>query len=494
MMAILSSGIPAADVVLNLLLQVTAVSLTVLAVARLALRGHPAARHAVLACALVVIWLGPLWLTAARLTGLPRVQLLPEQMVASGARADSAAAASGLADPGAMARESVAHPRSDWPLVLVAWAAGSVFLLLRLGYGWMVIRRLQSSARAVERADLNDVLDDVCRNLRLRDLPLVLATDRAGTPLAIGLWRPCVLLPDELVRQLPTGELRQVLAHECAHAMRRDPAMVLLQRLTAAVFWVHPLIHLVNRDLSQAREEVCDNHVLRVAGAAQYSRTLLRIAESMKPEDGVLSVALLPWQWSLEHRIRGILSERRDRMTRASRWIVAATAVGLGTMATLAGCAGERGGSSRVAVIAGGERQAVLPHVVPYELGHAWFRSGDGITITQLTGSSEKIRVGETYIVRGHYKLASAEKACLAFFVTARNEESGKGPTESRQRMTVSRGEGDFMLAMKMATDGYPHVSFYPLPSGEGFGGVYFGQGESVLRKGWKHEGASPAQ
>lgn len=54
------------------------------------------------------------------------------------------------------------------------------------------------------------------------------------------------------------------------------------------------------------------------------------------------------------------------------------------------------------------------------------------------------------------------------------------------QTMTVARGSGSFRLVKTMQHDGHLHVSFYPVPSGSSFGGVYFGQGEGVLRnKGW---------
>jgi hypothetical protein len=47
--------------------------------------------------------------------------------------------------------------------------------------------------------------------------------------------------------------------------------------------------------------------------------------------------------------------------------------------------------------------------------------------------------------------------------------------------MIVKRGSGEFTLKLPMPYDGWPHVSFYPAEGGTGFGGVYFGTGDSVL-------------
>ena len=54
--------------------------------------------------------------------------------------------------------------------------------------------------------------------------------------------------------------------------------------------------------------------------------------------------------------------------------------------------------------------------------------------------------------------------------------------------MRIEKGTGTFRLVKTMREEGYLHVSFYPVPTGGSFGGVYFGQGEWVLHhKGWSY-------
>src|SRR5205085_1358200 len=64
----------------------------------------------------------------------------------------------------------------------------------------------------------------------------------------------------------------------------RRPAV--LQRLAVILFWPHPLIHQLDRELARAREEVCDNFVLRRTAAPAYARTLLQVAESVQGKRG----------------------------------------------------------------------------------------------------------------------------------------------------------------------------------------------------------------
>jgi len=130
-----------------------------------------------------------------------------------------------------------------------------------------------------------------------------------------------------------------------------------------------------------------------------------------------------------------------------------------------------------------------LPHAVQFELGKSEFAPGDSITILQVRGTSEGITVGETYSVDGTYVLASHDAADLAFYATTVGA-SGPTPVDPQQHVKIKKGSGSFHLVKTMSQDGYLHVSFYPLESGSGFGGVYFGQRDRVLHA-WSHSGSA---
>ena len=129
------------------------------------------------------------------------------------------------------------------------------------------------------------------------------------------------------LRTLQEPELADILVHECAHAVRRHHVIAMLQRIAAMLFWPHPLVHLMNRELARAREEVCDNYVLRRSNATRYARTLLELSQlfvgvSPKP----VSLGLFHCRWRLEDRIADLLDRRRRIMIRVNRWTTAGLA------------------------------------------------------------------------------------------------------------------------------------------------------------------------
>ncbi len=123
-----------------------------------------------------------------------------------------------------------------------------------------------------------------------------------------------------------------------------------------------------------------------------------------------------------------------------------------------------------------------LPFHVKVEKGAAKFLDGDEIVIEEIRGTAATVTPGNIYWIKGTYKLNSAPKATLAAFTTATNADDGKSRVLAVQRVSVEKGEGEFALYLPMTVNGFPHVSFY---NGGGFGGVYFGTGETILKTWW---------
>ena len=101
--------------------------------------------------------------------------------------------------------------------------------------------------------------------------------------------------------------------------------------------------------------------------------------------------------------------------------------------------------------------------------------SGDLITITEVRGPADTLVVGNTYEVRGTYKLVSQDKALLMVNVTTEARQPHEShPALTKQKMSVEKGEGSFTLQFHMWHEGMPHVSFYPAKGGQGFASRYF--------------------
>ena len=114
--------------------------------------------------------------------------------------------------------------------------------------------------------------------------------------------------------------------------------------------------------------------------------------------------------------------------------------------------------------------------LLAFELGTTRFAAGDDIHIDEIRGDDPAFGDGGSYVVRGHYTLASHPNALLAI-----NETNGES-TGSQKDVKVDGGTAAFELRCNVVHRGWPHIAFYPASGGTTFGGVHFGHGDSVFR------------
>ncbi len=210
--------------------------------------------------------------------------------------------------------------RTAVPPLLLIWFAIAATLLAKLAIDCLVLTRILRLAVPIADAAIQESFAQVVRTLQLRRPPELVLSERVSAPCSAGLIRPRVVLPKNLLCRVTPQQLRDVFVHEVAHVIRRDQAILWLQNVAAALFWFHPLVKALNRQLARAREEICDNHVLGTTDAPTYSRTLLslaRLAQSGSPLPA--AVGLFTSRWKLEDRVAGLLDERRSRGTCLTR-------------------------------------------------------------------------------------------------------------------------------------------------------------------------------
>src|SRR5262245_32679041 len=107
----------------------------------------------------------------------------------------------------------------EW--LLWTWIAVATLFVASAAPGWRRAHSRRATGRRVDDPDVRLVIARAARTGGLQRAPLVLAVPELSTPLVTGFVRPCVLLPEEVLR-LPASELEMTLAHEMAHVARGD--------------------------------------------------------------------------------------------------------------------------------------------------------------------------------------------------------------------------------------------------------------------------------
>ncbi|WP_010588085.1 M56 family metallopeptidase [Schlesneria paludicola] len=206
-------------------------------------------------------------------------------------------------------------------LLVAVWLMGFAYRVWQFARLCRRVHSLVEHTTLVTERRILDVLQEVADQLELRRTVTMSASPALNNPFVFGVIHTQVIVPIWLLSSDNESQLRHVLLHELSHIARGDLQIGLIQRCATTLFWFHPLVHLASIILSNAREELCDNDVLRNSSAVDYSRTLLRIAEMFAGPVERPALSLFSRRQTLESRIAALLDPRRDQTTRLPRRI-----------------------------------------------------------------------------------------------------------------------------------------------------------------------------
>lgn len=178
--------------------------------------------------------------------------------------------------------------------------------LLRLLIGWYrvtgLLRRTSAAptswVRAMERAR---AWRDGAPRVRLVAGPV-------ATPMLLGTFRYTLVVPCSDEDGLDADDRMLIVAHEIAHAQRRDGISLHLVALLRAVLAAVPSVHWLARVVDHEREAACDTLVIAGGVAAtDYARALLHLVAPLPDQH---RLALPSNGGSLVTRIERLLAAR----------------------------------------------------------------------------------------------------------------------------------------------------------------------------------------
>ncbi len=145
---------------------------------------------------------------------------------------------------------------------------------------------------------------------------------RVGVPMAVGYLRPLILLPGCVLTGLTADQIEALLAHELAHIRRHDWLVNAFQLLVETVFFYHPAVWWLSRQIRQERENCCDDLAVSLVGdRGTVGRMLLALEELRERTPGL---ALAATGGNLLSRVRRVVAKGRQPEPAGREWLPAA--------------------------------------------------------------------------------------------------------------------------------------------------------------------------
>jgi len=195
-------------------------------------------------------------------------------------------------------------------ILMLVWATAVLCVVTMLVRRSRMASRILRDGKTVSDEEVLALAEECKGAVRLRRRVRLLSSAHVPMPVAIGIVRPSVVVPDRLLTELSPDQFRAVLLHEFLHVKRLDPLVSFIQRAVQAVYVYHPAIWLANTMIDMERERVCDDQVLALMQreAETYGETLVRAVElaprEVRASGGLVSIAESKRQ--LKDRLRRI--------------------------------------------------------------------------------------------------------------------------------------------------------------------------------------------
>jgi beta-lactamase regulating signal transducer with metallopeptidase domain len=169
--------------------------------------------------------------------------------------------------------QSVPEPHVTVPLPTAAQPHLTEILLAVWVCGFVAL----SAVWLIRWARLNEAVRDarpVAASASLR----MKASTALLEPGLVGIWRPVLLLPEDILARLSPREMQAIEAHEHCHLRRRDNLTAAIHMLIQNLFWFHPLMWWLGARLIDERERACDEAVLNGGSDPKvYAGSILKV-------------------------------------------------------------------------------------------------------------------------------------------------------------------------------------------------------------------------
>lgn len=201
-----------------------------------------------------------------------------------------------------------------WPQVfLILWMLGATIMIARLIRSYLSLQRLKAASKLLGE-NYQRRMSHWLKTCGIKRRVHLRGSEEITVPLMLGLQQPVILFPERLANDLAEDEFDQVLLHELAHVRRRDDWSNLAQKFIEAVFFFHPVVLWIARQLNAEREIACDQWVISMTGARRsYASCLARIFALTKAHRSpLLAPGAVAVKSHLSRRIETILKNKRN--------------------------------------------------------------------------------------------------------------------------------------------------------------------------------------
>lgn len=158
--------------------------------------------------------------------------------------------------------------------LFTAWLVIACLLFIRKALKYAEFLRFVRQNGDIEDSSLLESYAAACSAIGIHKVPRVFVLPSISTPMTAGIFRPFIVVPENM----DSERAYHIFLHELMHCKRHDALYKWIAELNVCLHWFNPIIYLVRKEIARGCELACDEAVLRRLGdsaVCDYGDTLL---------------------------------------------------------------------------------------------------------------------------------------------------------------------------------------------------------------------------
>lgn len=212
------------------------------------------------------------------------------------------------------------------PYLSLLWLATISILACKLLIEVRNVNNLPLYSSVAPSSALLIRFNELAQQIKLTKTPKLLISLKAEVPMAIGWLKPVVLLPASMVTGLDSAQLEMLILHELAHIRRHDYLVNFLQTLIELLFFFHPSVHWIGKQMRNEREYCSDDIAVQHCGdAIAYAHTLTDTASLCAKNHfhTIPTMAMAASGGDLKARVLRLVDHHCAPSNNTSKWLAA---------------------------------------------------------------------------------------------------------------------------------------------------------------------------
>jgi len=198
------------------------------------------------------------------------------------------------------------------PYISMSWIAVVMLLAGKLFIELYNVNRLPRTGTIAADEQLTHRFNSLVERIKLRKPPQLLISLKTEVPMAIGWLKPVVLIPAAMLTGLTPAQLDMLILHELAHIRRHDYLVNFVQTLVETLFFFHPAVRWVSKQMRNEREYCSDDIAVQIAGnPVAYAHTLADTASLCQKHrhQSIPSMAMAASGGDLKQRVVRLINQ-----------------------------------------------------------------------------------------------------------------------------------------------------------------------------------------